>query len=523
MKINGLAVQATTGVFRDSGLDETKMSTMWPVEFYSAEFLTDHPLSLVRLRCNMDTAKQKNSFGDDMAIVHRSWNVITTEARRAILSSQKSFVDFLNGILPSNTAVTTWLPLLNHDGWQEWIQTIISFTWGRATLVASQLTTAFACHHPKPFFDLFAKDMAYLIVKPKIFTTLTLRPLLFPVWPDDFAFTTRAKDKTVPDFPSLATPFTFNENAYSKLRPDFLTRLTDDGHTKLFSKLRTLSESAPFPNWNRVMRDDTQHTAHDFPNVMKHVVSWINPNAKLPASRSENAINWTWEEIVQTHLMPRRDLPTVFRPSAENRNNLTLCSNEFVDGIWKHCSTYAHDFLVDLSTPALSVDSQEVVTQQRAKDYMHRLTFPVWNTILQATFDYHGAAFSKETFMKHFNDPSRIGEARLPWTIWGSTTEYANFVHNSELRRLPMIRNSFVRHGLNREAALMGALFGYRHLKTVWLAHMRAADTAGNTDGEVLSEDDLPLVKAALAQYAEYLNSTKIYEVRPFNIEGVTF
>ncbi|KAF3402855.1 hypothetical protein DPV78_004017 [Talaromyces pinophilus] len=497
MKINGLAVQATTGVFRDSGLDETKMSTMWPVEFYSAEFLTDHPLSLVRLRCNMDTAKQKNSFGDDMAIVYRSWNVITIEARRAILSSQKSFVDFSNGILPSNTAVTTWLPLLKHDSWQEWIQTIISFPWGSGNAHVYQI--------------IDAEDMAYLIVKSKIFTTLTLRPLFFPVWPDDFAFTTRGKvsgelyrlnvarlkeanrDKTVPDFPSLATPFTFNENAYSKLRPDFLTRLTDDGYTTLFSKLRTLGESAPFPNWNRVMRDDTQHTAHDFPNVMKHVVSWINPNAKLTASRSENAINWTWEKIVQTHLMPRRDLPTVFRPSAENRNNLTLCSNEFVDGIWKHCSTYAHDFLVDaiyqtLSTPALSVDSEEVVTQQRAKDYMHRFTFPVWNTILQATFDYHGAAFSKETFMKHFNDRSRIEEARLPWTIWGSTTEYANFVHNSELRRLPMIRNSFVRHGLNREAALMGALFGYRRLKTVWLAHMRAADTAGNTDGEVLSE-----------------------------------
>lgn len=62
--------------------------------------------------------------------------------------------------------------------------------------------------------------------------------------------------------------------------------------------------------------------------------------------------------------------------------------------------------------------------------------------------------------MKHFNDHFRIEEARLPWTIWGSTTEYANFVHNSELRRLPMIRNSFVRHDLNREAALMGRCLG---------------------------------------------------------------
>lgn len=69
------------------------------------------------------------------------------------------------------------------------------------------------------------------------------------------------------------------------------------------------------------------------------------------------------------------------------------------------------------------------------------------------------------------------------WTLPGPDSRY-----NSELRRHPMIRNPVVRHDLNQEAALMGALFGYRHLKMTWLAHMCAADTAGNADGEVLNE-----------------------------------
>lgn len=80
--------------------------------------------------------------------------------------------------------------------------------------------------------------------------------------------------------------------------------------------------------------------------------------------------------------------------------------------------------------------------------------------------------------MKYFNNPDKIRDARLPWTIWGTTTEFAHFVHNTELRRLPMIRNRFVRQDLRREASLWGAIFAYRHLKMVWLAHSRAADAA---------------------------------------------
>lgn len=60
--------------------------------------------------------------------------------------------------------------------------------------------------------------------------------------------------------------------------------------------------------------------------------------------------------------------------------------------------------------------------------------------------------------MKNFNDPTKIAEAELPCTIWGVTTEVANFIHDTELRRLPMIRNPFVRRELNQEAGLCGAI-----------------------------------------------------------------
>lgn len=85
--------------------------------------------------------------------------------------------------------------------------------------------------------------------------------------------------------------------------------------------------------------------------------------------------------------------------------------------------------------------------------------------------------------MKHFNDPSRIEEARLPWTIWGSTTEYANFVQDSEMQRLPMMRNPFLRHHLNLEAALMGA-GSAEHTETVEPANVSPITPSGSVSGD---------------------------------------
>jgi hypothetical protein len=76
--------------------------------------------------------------------------------------------------------------------------------------------------------------------------------------------------------------------------------------------------------------------------------------------------------------------------------------------------------------------------------------------------------------MKVFNNTGKIAEAKPPWTIWGATTEVANFIHSTELRCLPMIRNQLVRKELNQEAGFFGALFTYRQPKVVRLARQRA-------------------------------------------------
>ncbi|PCH03685.1 Hypothetical protein PENO1_031120 [Penicillium occitanis (nom. inval.)] len=87
-----------------------------------------------------------------------------------------------------------------------------------------------------------------------------------------------------------------------------------------------------------------------------------------------------------------------------------------------------------------------------------------------------------------------------------------------------MLRTRYVRQDLRREAALWGSLLAYRHLKSVWLAHSRAADAARQSHEqhpEVLSDGDLTLLETAMVHYAEYLNSTGIYTVDPFNLEDI--
>lgn len=54
-----------------------------------------------------------------------------------------------------------------------------------------------------------------------------------------------------------------------------------------------------------------------------------------------------------------------------------------------------------------------------------------------------------------------------------------------------MLRTRYVHQDLRREAALWGSLLAYRHLKSVWLAHSRAADAARQSHEqhpEVLSD-----------------------------------
>jgi hypothetical protein len=149
------------------------------------------------------------------------------------------------------------------------------------------------------------------------------------------------------------------------------------------------------------------------------------------------------------------------------------------------------------------------ITEQSATEYTQRFTFPVWNTVLQLAFDYLGPAFSTDTFMKHFNNPAVIAEAKLPWTIWGVITEFAHFVHNPELRRLPRLRNRAFRQDLRREAGLWGTVLMYRYLKSVWLAHSRAADTAR------ASNDTYPKVLSDVSE----LNTNKFAESNGLQLE----
>lgn len=184
----------------------------------------------------------------------------------------------------------------------------MSYPWGRATLVASQFTTAFSAHHPRPFFTLFgqvddwlrryfagvyqlidAEDMRMFIDGSSHFgRTSNLRALFYPVWPDDFNISIRVrvtgdlhrlnvaslkdahKQGRDPGFPDLERPVTIHGTAYHKRRPDFLSRLTNDQYHRLFTRLKLLDEDAAFPNWFKVMKDDTQHTCQVFSSVMRH-------------------------------------------------------------------------------------------------------------------------------------------------------------------------------------------------------------------------------------------------------------
>jgi hypothetical protein len=344
---------------------------MWPVEFYSQDFLQKNPLAQVRLRYNADTAKCKSTFGDDMAILHKAWQGMEEATQKRILSSQKTFVDFLNHLLPTNTLVASWLPLLKHSDWRHWILKLVSHPWGRATLVSSQLTTAFACHHPGPFFGIFrevdewfqqhftgiyplidAEDMSLLISRSTNFATSSnLRSLFFPVWPADFTITTRMKitgelyrlnvsglkeaykKGADPGFPEMTTPVVISGTRYRKRRPDFLSRLTDAQYLDLFLRLRVLDETAVFPNWHKLMRDETQHTCQVFSSVMKHVITWFNPAAKPPGAKSADVISYTWEDLVVLHVIPRRQVDQVLAPAEPRRGDPRLSAREMVDAL----------------------------------------------------------------------------------------------------------------------------------------------------------------------------------------------
>lgn len=154
-------------------------------------------------------------------------------------------------------------------------------------------------------------------------------------------------NKQVPTFPGLCTPFVFRGTTYRNRRTNFLTSLSDEEYVRIFQRIHNLDDKFAFPNWSKVMRDDTQLTANVFHNIMKHVVCWILPAYKIPGSGSAGAVSYTWEEILIRDLMPLRNIEAVVMPWDMNtRIDHALSATYFAESIWRHASTYACDSLV---------------------------------------------------------------------------------------------------------------------------------------------------------------------------------
>lgn len=162
------------------------------------------------------------------------------------------------------------------------------------------------------------------------------------------------RNSETPVFPALNSPLVINDVTYSNRRPDFLAALNDQQYYDLFRRLQYLDETAAFPNWMRLMREDTQHTCPVFTSVMRHLISWYDPSAKPPGSNSANAISYTWDDLVVAYVMPHRKYSQVFLPDASIRRDARLSAQELVNHIWVHCSTYARDFLSDDVRPTVS-------------------------------------------------------------------------------------------------------------------------------------------------------------------------
>jgi hypothetical protein len=357
---------------------------MWPVEFWTTDYLRSKPLVAARLRYNSTDAKQGSSFGDDFAVLHKVWDVMSDEQKSQILS-QKAFTNFLGHLLPGSSVATTWLPLLKHDDWRTHIERVFRIPWGRSVLVASQLTRAFACHYPDPFFSIItaamnwfhehfegleelvdAEDMQYLIQKSSDFSQFNMLALFFPIWDKDFKVSRRGRIEgnmhrlskgalqaaiergEKPAFVPLATPFEFRGLTYPNQRPDFLSLLSDTEYIDLFMRLHRLDERGAFPVWTRVMKDDSQFTANVFHSIMKHVVYWAAPGFKAPASGSASAVSYTWPGLILEYLMPLRKIESVVEPVLPAEKNDPKTSAEiFVKAIWQHSSTYCRDFRVE--------------------------------------------------------------------------------------------------------------------------------------------------------------------------------
>jgi hypothetical protein len=59
----------------------------------------------------------------------------------------------------------------------------------------------------------------------------------------------------------------------------FFQHSTTSSITISLDDCNTLTRPATFPNWMRLMREDSQHTCPVFTSVMKHLITWYDPPA----------------------------------------------------------------------------------------------------------------------------------------------------------------------------------------------------------------------------------------------------
>lgn len=188
------------------------------------------------------------------------------------------------------------------------------------------------------------------------------------------------------------------------------------------------------------MKEDAQNTGPVVFAMLRHVVSWVNPQFKLPGRRSPDAVTFTWDNIMEKQVISRRKQDLIRRPvDAELREDKAASARDLVDTVWRYVRTYHRESNLNENKPYVSVPclassplglthlrtqlSKMIPipapadhTHAKAVEYNRRFTLPYWNWLLHTVYEYCGSIFSTETFMNHWNNENTI--VRIPLSIF---------------------------------------------------------------------------------------------------------
>ncbi|KAL1971137.1 hypothetical protein VTN77DRAFT_88 [Rasamsonia byssochlamydoides] len=228
-----------------------------------------------------------------------------------------------------------------------------------------------------------------------------------------------------PRWELLSEPAEVDGVIYSHRQPEFLSRLTDRPYIDPFHHLKGLSiRQLRFSSWSKVMKEYAQHTGAVVFAMLKHVISWVNPQFKLPGCKSPDAVAFTWDDIIQKQVISQQKQALIRRPmDAELQADTAASARDFVDTVWKYVRIYHREINLDENKPYLS----EMIPMPAPTDHTNAKA-------------YCGTVFSTETFMNHWNDENTMMAVKLPWNVWGSITETSHYTHNPELRQFEMLK-----------------------------------------------------------------------------------